>query len=116
MENNIEEVEVEVLPNTECKELVATGEIIEDDDTMEKVLHDADMKNSENMAEDLKSLGDAYEEALGTIECGKLSCKSIIERGKDIGITKGMIETYIAMKNATDLNKFAIMRAINEKH
>lgn len=115
MENNIEEVEVEILPNTECKELVATGEIV-DEDTMEEVLHDADAKNSEHMAEDLKTLGDAYEEALGTIECGKLSCKSIIERGKDIGITKGMIETYIAMKNATDLNKFAIMRAINEKH
>ena len=48
MENNIEEVEVEILPNTECKELVATGEIIEDDDTMEKVLHDADAKNSEH--------------------------------------------------------------------
>lgn len=101
--------------NKDCKELVVTGEILDDEATMDDVLKDADQKNSEHVAEDLKELGDAYESALRTIEMGKLSCKSVLERGKDIGITKGMIETYIAMKNATDLNKFAIMRAINEK-
>lgn len=111
-----EEYEVEILPNNECKELVATGKIIDDDkSTMEDVLHDADVKNSKQIAEDLQTLGDAYENAQRLIEEGKLECKSLIDRGKEIGITKGMIETYIAMKNYTDLNKSAIMGAINEK-
>lgn len=116
MENEIEEVEVEILPNENCKEIVVTGEIIEDEKTtMDEVLEDADQKNSKQIAQDLQQLGDAYEEAIKLIEEGKLEIKSIIERGKEIGITKGMIETYVAMKNYTDLNKFAIMGAINEK-
>lgn len=113
MTEDIEEVEVEILPNDECKELVATGEII--DDNMEDVLREADEKNSKRISDDLKELGDEYERAQNTIECGKLACKSLIDRGKEIGITKGMIETYIAMKNYTELNKFAIMGAIEEK-
>ena len=112
-EEDIEEVEVEVLPNDSCKELVATGEIV--DDTMEDVLHEADEKNSKRIAEDLKELGDAYEAALGRVQEGKLSCKSIIDRGKEIGITKGMIENYISMKNYNNLNRFAVMGAINEE-
>ena len=112
-EEEIEEAEVEILPNDSCKELVATGEIV--DDTMEDVLNEADEKNSKRIAEDLQELGDAYEEALGRITEGKLSCKSIIDRGKEIGITKGMIETYISMKNYNNLNRFAIMGAISDE-
>lgn len=116
MTNNIEEVEVEILPNESCKEIVATGEIIEDEkNTMDEVMEEADKKNSKKIAEDLQTLGDAYEEAQKTILKGKREAKSIIDEGKEIGITKGMIETYIAMKNYNDLNKFAIMGAINEK-
>lgn len=114
MTKEIEEVEVEILPNDSCKELVATGEIIEDD-TMEDVLNEADEKNSKRIAEDLQKLGDAYELALGRIAEGKLSCKSIIDRGKEIGITKGMIETYISMKNYNNLNRFVIMGAITDE-
>lgn len=116
MTEEIEEVEVEILPNDTCKDIVATGEIIEDDkSTMDEVLEDADQKNSKRIAKDLQELGDAYEEAQKLILKGKLEAKSILDEGKDIGITKGMIETYVAMKNYTDLNKFAIMGAINEK-
>lgn len=111
---DIEEVEVEILPNDSCKELVATGEVVEGD-TMEDVLNEADEKNSKRIAEDLQELGDAYELALGRITEGKLSCKSIIDRGKEIGITKGMIETYISMKNYNNLNRFAIMGAISDE-
>lgn len=116
MTDKIEEVEAEILPNDSCKEIVVTGEIIEDEKiTMDEALEDADQKNSKQIAQDLQQLGDAYEEAEKLIEEGKLEIKSIIDRGKAIGITKGMIETYVAMKNYTDLNKFAIMGAINEK-
>ena len=116
MTDKIEEVEVEILPNENCKDLVVTGEIIEDEKiTMDEALEDADQKNSKRIAKDLQTLGDAYEEAQKTILKGKLEAKSILDEGKDIGITKGMIETYVAMKNYTDLNKFAIMGAINEK-
>lgn len=38
-----------------------------------------------------------------------------INRGKDIGITKRMIEAYISMKNFNNLNRFAIWGAINEE-
>lgn len=111
-----EEVEVEILPNDTCKDIVATGEIVEDEKiTMDEALEDDDKKNSKQIAKDLQTLGDEYEEAQKLILKGKLEIKSIIDQGKDVGITKGMLETYVAMKNYTDLNKFAIMGAINEK-
>lgn len=116
MSEEIEEVEVEILPNDACKDIVATGEILEDEQaTMEDVIKEADEKNSKRIAQDLQTLGDEYERALNLVEEGKLECKSIIDQAKEVGITKGMIETYISMKNYTDLNKFAIMGAINEK-
>lgn len=117
MENeDIEVVEAEILPNDSCKELVATGEILEDEkNTIDDILEDADSKNSKRIAEDLKELGDEYEYATARIIEGKLSCKSILDRAKEIGITKGMIETYISMKNYNNLNRFAVMGAISEE-
>lgn len=115
MTEEIEEVEVEILPNNECKALVCTGEIIDDEDPMEEMLRDSDEQNSKRIAEDLQELGALYEEAMNTIACGKLSAKSVLDRGKDIGITKRMIEAYISMKNFNNLNRFAIWGAINEE-
>lgn len=109
-----EEYEVEILPNNDCKELVATGEII-DEDPMEEILNEADEENSKRIAEDLQELGALYEEAMNTIALGKYSAKSVLDRGKDIGITKRMIEAYISMKNFNNLNRFAIWGAINEE-
>ena len=51
MTEEIEEVEVEILPNNECKDLVFTGEII-DEDPMEEILNEADEENSKRIAED----------------------------------------------------------------
>lgn len=106
--------EVEILPNNECKDLVFTGEIV-DEDPMEEILHDADEQNSKRIAEDLQELGALYEDAMDTIALGKRSAKSVLDRGKDIGITKRMIEAYISMKNFNNLNRFAIWGAINEE-
>lgn len=114
MEKEIEEVEVEILPNNECKDLVFTGEIV-DEDPMEEILNEADEENSKRIAEDLQQLGALYEEAMNTIALGKHSAKSVLDRGKDIGITKRMIEAYISMKNFNNLNRFAIWGAINEE-
>lgn len=114
MTEEIEEVEVEILPNNECKDLVFTGEIV-DEDPMEEILHDADEQNSKRIAEDLQELGALYEDAMNTIALGKHSAKSVLDRGKDIGITKRMIEAYISMKNFNNLNRFAIWGAINEE-
>lgn len=111
---DIEEVEVEILPNDSCKELVATGEVVEGD-TMEDVLNEADEKNSKRIADDLKELGDEYENAMKRLCEAKLSCKSLIDRGKEIGITKVMIETYISMKKFNNLNRFAVMNAIGDE-
>lgn len=52
---------------------------------------------------------------MNTIALGKHSAKSVLDRGKDIGITKRMIEAYISMKNFNNLNRFAIWGAINEE-
>ncbi len=114
MTEEIKEYEVEILPNNECKELVATGEIV-DEDPMEEILNEADEENSKRIAEDLQELGALYEEAMNTIALGKYSAKSVLDRGKDIGITKRMIEAYISMKNFNNLNRFAIWGAINEE-
>lgn len=111
MEN---EVEVEILPNENCKELVATGEVVEAE-TLDDVIDEADEKNSQKIAEDLQELGDLYERAQNQIESGKLQAKAILDRGKKIAISKGMIETYIAMKNYNSLNRYAIQEAINDK-
>ena len=112
MTDDIEEVEVEILPNDNCKDIVATGEIV--DDKMKDALHEADEKNSKRIADDLKELGDEYENAMKRLCEAKLSCKSLIDRGKEIGITKVMIETYISMKKFNNLNRFAVMNAIGE--
>ena len=113
IDDDIEKVEVEVLPNESCKDIVATGEII--DDKMKDALHEADEKNSKRIADDLKELGDEYENAMKRLCEAKLSCKSLIDRGKEIGITKVMIETYISMKKFNNLNRFAVMNAIGEE-
>lgn len=110
----VEEVEVEILPNEDCKEIVATGEVAEGQSTMEDIINEADQKNSEHIARDLQELGAVYMEAQKTIEKGKLEIKSILEEAKEIGITKEMIETYVNLKNLNDLNKFAVWGAINE--
>lgn len=113
IDDDIEEVEVEILPNDNCKDIVATGEII--DDKMKDALHEADEKNSKRIADDLKELGDEYENAMKRLCEAKLSCKSLIDRGKEIGITKVMIETYISMKKFNNLNRFAVMNAIGDE-
>lgn len=106
--------EAEIEPNTECKEIVVTGEIVSEN-TMEDELNRCDKENSEHIAKDLIRFGDLYEEAKKSIELGKLELKSITDSAKDVGITKGMIETYIQMKNYTDITKYTIMGAVNEK-
>ena len=113
IDDDIEEVEAEILPNESCKDIVATGEII--DDKMKDALHEADEKNSKRIADDLKELGDEYENAMKRLCEAKLSCKSLIDRGKEIGITKVMIETYISMKKFNNLNRFTVMNAIGEE-
>jgi len=110
----VKEVEAEILANDNCKEIVATGEILEDSATMEDVVREADEKNSAHIARDLQELGAAYIEAKKTIEKGKLEVKSILDEAKEIGITKEMIETYVNLKSLNDLNKFAVWGAINE--
>lgn len=110
-----EAVEAEILANDNCKEIVATGEVLEDKATMEDVVKEADEKNSKHMAKDLQELGAAYIEARKLIESGKLQIKSIVDEGKEIGITKEMIETYVNLKNFNDLNKFAVWGAINDE-
>ena len=112
-EEDIEEAEIE--PNTECKEIVVTGEIIDDENPMEDELNRCDKENSEHIAKDLMKFGDLYEEAKKSIELGKLELKSIVDSAKEKGITKGMIETYIQMKNYPDITKYTLMSAVNEK-
>lgn len=110
-----EAVEAEILANDNCKEIVATGEIIDEKSTMDEVIDEADQKNSEHIARDLQALGAAYIEAKNTIEKGKLEVKSILDEAKEIGITKEMIETYVGLKQLNNLNKFAVWGAINDE-
>lgn len=110
-----EELKAEIEPNTECKEIVVTGEIVDDENPMDDELKRCDQENSEHIAKDLIRFGDMYEDAEKSIELGKHELKSIVDQAKEVGITKGMIETYIRMKNYTDITKYTIMGAVNEK-
>lgn len=109
-----EEVLVEILPNEDCKELVVTGEILEEQETMEDILRESDERNSQKVAKDLKELGEEYVNAKKRAEEAKLSLKSLIEEAKELGISKAMLETYVGLCAVSDFNKMVIFGAVNE--
>lgn len=106
-------LEIEILPNDNCKELVSTGEVLEQE-TLEDVVRESDERNSKKVAGDLKALGEEYILAKKRMEEAKLSIKSIIDEAKEIGISKTMLETYVGLYKVTDFNKMVIIGAIND--
>lgn len=97
------------------KSLVLTGEIIDEQETLEDVCREADEKNSQQLAKELKELGDQYIQAKRRQLEAKLSLKSIVDEASYAGISKQMLETYANLLVTSEFNKFAIFGAINEK-
>lgn len=96
------EVEVETAP-------------VEETQTIEEVIADADEKNKKGFAVALREFGEQYIQYKNSLDRAKMCIKDTIEMAKDKGITKEMLLAYASAVQLEDFNAKVLCSAVQQE-
>ena len=85
------------------------------ENTMEEVVAEADEKNKKGFAASLRNYGEEYIDYSRRMELAKECTKSLFERAKREGITKGMIIAYAQAVQLEEFNAKVLCSAVQQE-
>lgn len=81
----------------------------------EKVFEDADIANARKRAEELSEWAGMYKNAMSQVILAKEHLRNIVERAKEKGIKKEMLDALLVGFFAQGVEKMAFLEAIQPK-
>ena len=99
----------------ECGSENITMEDAEEVTSLDEVVAEADDKNKKGFAASLRQYGEEYITYTERMELAKESTKSLFERAKREGITKGMIFAYAQAVQLEEFNAKVLCSAVQQE-
>lgn len=99
----------------DMKKLIAGETLTTDREKAEKVFEEADIANARKRAEELSEWAGMYKHAMSQVILAKEHLRNIVERAKEKGIKKEMLDALLVGFFAQGVEKTAFLEAIQPK-